>query len=58
MKLNTDKCCLIVYGTNHEHAWVKLGKDKIWENNYVKRLGVKIDNKLKFNEYILSIIYA
>ena len=29
MKLNTDKCQLIVSGTKYEHVWVKLGKDNI-----------------------------
>ena len=34
MKINTDKCHLIVSGTRYEHMWVKLGKDKIWEYSH------------------------
>ena len=32
MKLNTEKCRLMVSGTKYEHVWVKLGKDKIRES--------------------------
>ena len=33
MKLNTDKCHLIVLGYNHEQVWPNIGKDLIWESN-------------------------
>ena len=46
---------LIVSGTKYEHVWVKLGKDKIWQRNNVKLLGVKVDNELKFDEDISNI---
>ena len=55
MKLNTDKCHLLVSGVKHEHTWVKLGKDMIWEANSVKLLGVTIDNELKFDNHVLNI---
>ena len=45
MKLNTDKCHLLVSGNKNEHMWVKVGNDKIWESNTVKLLGVTIDNQ-------------
>ena len=32
MKLSTDKRQLIVSGTKYGHVWIKLGKDKIWDN--------------------------
>ena len=35
--------------------WVKLGEDKIWENNTVKLLGVTIDKQLKFDTHVLNI---
>ena len=35
MKLNTDKCHLLVFGTKYEHSWAKIGDDKIWESNEV-----------------------
>ena len=46
---------MIVSGTKFENVWVKLGKDKLWESNNVKLLGVKIDNKSKFDEHISNI---
>ena len=46
MKLNTDKCRLIVLGYKHEQVWANIGKDLIWESNDVKLLGVNIDTDL------------
>ena len=51
MKLNTDKCHLIVSGTKHEHSWGKIGDDKMWKSNKVKLLGVTIDDKLRFDSH-------
>ena len=55
MKLNTDKCNFIASGTKYGHVCGKLRKDKIWENNNVKLLGVKKDNELTFDEHISNI---
>ena len=55
MKLNTDKCHLLMAGNKHEHIWVKLGDKKIWENNTVKLLVVTIDSQLKFDSHVLNI---
>ena len=52
MKLNTDKCHLIVSGKSYENVWVKLGKDRIWKSNNFELLGVKIDNEFKLNKHI------
>ena len=54
MKLNTDKCHLILAGCKHEHIWAKIGNDKIWESKQQRLLGVTLDNKLRFNEHILK----
>ena len=54
MKLNTDKCHLLVAGRKFEHT-VRVGPDKIWEDHSIKLLGVLIDNKLKFDEHVLNI---
>ena len=54
-KLNTDKCHQIVSGIGSEHVQVKLVKDKTWESNNVKLLGVKMDEKLKLDEHISNI---
>ena len=40
MKLNTDKCHLIISGNKHESFGADLGNDRIWESNYVKFLGI------------------
>ena len=42
MKLNTDKCHLIVSRAKYQRVLVKLGTEKIWESNNVKLLFVKI----------------
>ena len=35
IKLNADKCDLLVSGTRNEHIWAKVGNDKIWESESV-----------------------
>ena len=55
MKLNTDKCHLLVSGYRFEELWVKIGNDTIWETKNVKLLGVTIDNELKFNKHLNDI---
>ena len=56
MKLNTDKCHLFVAGDKFEHAWVRVGPDKIRHDHSIKLLGVSIDNELKFDKYVLNTI--
>ena len=56
MKLNTDKCHLFVARHKFEHAWVRVGPDKIREDHSIKLLGVSIDNELKFDKHVLNII--
>ena len=55
MKLNADKCHLLVPGYKHEHTWVKLENVKIWEESSVKLLGLQIDSQLKFDNHVLAI---
>lgn len=55
MKLNTDKCHLIVAGHKHEYIWAKIGSDSIWESSQQRLLGVTIDNKLRFNNHITDL---
>jgi len=55
MKLNTDKCHLLVSGYKFEHTFVNVGSDKIWESKDVKLLGVTIDNELKFDKHIANL---
>ena len=55
MKLNTDKCHLLVSGNRYEHTFINVGNDKIWEDRCVKLLGVTIDNKLNFDNHVKNI---
>ena len=48
MKLNQDKCNLIISCHKSEAIWVKIGQTKIWENKKQKLLGVIIDCQLNF----------
>ena len=55
MKLNQDKCHLLVLGFKYENIWANIGKTKIWESKKQKILGVEIDRTLSFDEYIASL---
>ena len=55
MKLNQDKCHLLVSGYKHENIWARIGEVKIWESSKQKLLGVVIDRDLSFNEYVSSL---
>ena len=47
MKLNTDKCHLIVAGSKHEHVCAQIGNDLLWERQEYRLLGLTIDKQLK-----------
>ena len=55
MKLNEDKCHLLISGHTHEHLWAKLANSRIWESSSEKLLGVLIDKNLKFNEHVSKL---
>ena len=55
MKLNQDKCHLLVSGHKHETVWAKIGETKIWESNKKKLLRVAIDGNLNFDEYVFDL---
>ena len=55
MKLNQEKCHLLVSGYKHENIWARIGKTKIWESRKQKLLGAEIDSNLKFNLYVSSL---
>ena len=55
MKLNEDKCHLLVSGHKYEHISAMVGNSRIWESQMVKLLGINIDNDLKFREHIDQI---
>ena len=49
MKLNKDKCNLLVGGYKHKSIWAKIGDARIWRSNKQKLLGVHIDKTLSFD---------
>ena len=55
MKLNEDKCHLLISGHKCEHVRAKIGNSRIWESRHEKLLGVTIDKKIKFNNHISDI---
>ena len=52
MKLNTDKCHLLISGNKNEYMWAK---KTVWESNDVELLGVAIDNNLRFDKHVSNI---
>ena len=54
MKLNQDKCHLLISGYKYESMWENIDSCKIWKSNDQKVLGVNIDRNSKFNHYILK----
>ena len=56
MKLNTDKCHLIVAGYKYEYIYAQIGNDYIGESREQRLLGVTIDNKLKFDTHIKGLV--
>ena len=55
MKLNQDKCHLLVSGFKYENVWAKIGKTKIWESKKQKLLGAGIDRTLSFDKHSASL---
>ena len=54
MKLDTDKCHLLLSGNKNEYMWAELDEDPVWESNE-ELLGVKKDNNLRFNKNVSNI---
>ena len=55
MKLNQDKCHLMVPGCKFENVFAKIGERKIWKSSKKKLLGLELDRDLKFNDYVFSL---
>ena len=55
MKLNQEKCHLLISRYKHENIWVKIGKAKVWEIRKQNLLGVEIDSSLNFDWYVSSL---
>ena len=48
IKLNVEKCHLLIPGHKHELFWANIGRSKIWESEKQKPLGIVIDWNLRF----------
>ena len=55
MKLNEEKCHLLVAGHKYEHICAMVGNSRIWESSSEKLLGVHLDSGLKFKNHIVRI---
>ena len=55
MKLNSDKCRLLVSENHNGKIFMKIGGDIIWENLSVKLLGMDVDRGLKMHKHINDI---
>ena len=55
MKLNEDKCHLLIAGHKYEHICANVGSVKILESDCVKLLGINIERELSFNYYISNL---
>ena len=55
MKLNEDKCHLLVAGHRHESLWGKIGETRTWESKNEKLLGLTIDRNLNFDDYVITL---
>ena len=49
MKLNQEKCHLLISGHKHELLWENIGRSKVWENEKQKLHGTVIDRDLRFD---------
>ena len=56
MKLNEEKCELLVCGYRFGQLWIKIGDNKTWEKSLVKFLGVTIDNELNLTNILLRFV--
>ena len=55
MKLNTDKCHLLISRNKTEQMWAKLDRIRVWESNDVKLLGITLDSNLKLDKHVSNI---
>ena len=56
MKLNQDKCLLLVSGFKYENIWANTGKTEIWESKKQKLLGAETDGSLSFNALMNTLL--
>ena len=56
MKLNSDKCHLLVSGHHYEETFINTGNNRIWESKNVELLGTTIDKDLNFDKHVSKIL--
>ena len=55
IKLDGDKCHLLVGGNRNESIWAKIGDARIWESNKQKLLGLRLDRTLSFDKHFSNL---
>ena len=55
MKLNPDKCHLLICGDKEECLSANIGGELVIESHQEKLLGVQIDSKLKFDNHVKNL---
>ena len=55
LKLNKDKCKVLIADHKFEHLWLDVCNNRMWESNSEKMLGILRDNNLKFDNYVTEI---
>ena len=55
MKLNEDKCHLLVAGHRYKTLWAKIGETRIRESKNEELLGFTIYRNLNFNDHIFTL---
>ena len=56
MKMNSDKCHLLISGYKHEVIIGNIGGKDIIESNKVRLLGIELDSKLSFSDHLNNIL--
>ena len=55
MKINTNKCHLLISGNKNEQMWEKLDRDIVWNSNDIKLLRITLANNLNFVKHVSNI---
>ena len=55
IKVNKEKCQLLISGHKYENVWVKTGDEKIWESEKQKLLRIEIGRNPSFDDHVVSL---
>ena len=55
MKLNSNKCHLLISCHHYEEMFINIGNSRIWESKNVELLGITIGKDLKLDEHVNKI---